>query len=128
MSGWTGSDIVDGGAGHDNIGGWEGNDTLKGGAGNDTIYGGAGRDQLFGGSGANSFNFFSTDSGDSGQGKADTIRDFNSANGDISISRDPMLLRATHPIPTTVSTAYGGRVWTNLSSGGMRWTMLAIMT
>ena len=51
LSGYTGRDVMYGGAGNDVLSSYEGNDALYGGAGNDTLNGGSGNNRLEGGAG-----------------------------------------------------------------------------
>ena len=62
---------------HLDIRGGAGNDTLTGGAGDDTLTGGTGNDTLKGGDGADTLKF-----AEAGAGNADTILDYNAAQGD----------------------------------------------
>lgn len=63
--------------GNDDITGGAGDDLIFGQEGDDVIYGGLGDDVIFGGSGADSFVFMDSNEG------VDTIKDFNSAEGDV---------------------------------------------
>lgn len=69
-------DFVFGNEGNDTIFAGQGNDTVFAGRGNDTIWGNEGDDILYGNEGADRF-IFGLGSG------ADTIRGFNSAEGDV---------------------------------------------
>ncbi|WP_173945398.1 VCBS domain-containing protein [Microvirga terrae] len=73
LEGGTERDYLAGDSGNDILKGDDGHDTINGGSGNDVIYGGKGKDILTGGSGRDVF-VFDTKLGD---GKIDTIRDFN---------------------------------------------------
>lgn len=91
LYGGQGSDLLSGGIGNNRIFGEAGNDTLfsldggdilDGGSGNDVIRGGAGKDTVTGGLGADTFVFGAVT--DAGKGvKADEIRDFSHADGDL---------------------------------------------
>ena len=101
FTGWTGDDLIDGGAEHDRLLGGSGNDTLLGGsgndylsgfngndslngqAGNDTIAGGEGLDILWGGAGQDVFTYFSL--ADSSLSSADRIRDFTQGEDKIAL-------------------------------------------
>ncbi len=98
LTGNTGKNILDGGNGNDTLDGGKGNDTLKGADGNDTLIGdvgndilqgglsddilngGAGYDTLTGGTGRDTFVF---DKLAAKAGGADTVTDFNAAQGDV---------------------------------------------
>lgn len=98
LVGNTGKNILDGGNGNDTLDGGKGNDTLNGGDGNDTLLGdigndillgglsydilngGAGYDTLTGGAGRDTFVF---DAATAKKGGADTVTDFNAAEGDV---------------------------------------------
>ncbi|RVT40904.1 choice-of-anchor I family protein [Sphingobium algorifonticola] len=71
-----------GNAGNDTLSGLAGDDRLVGGAGNDVLTGGAGRDVLEGGAGDDRFVFAAADFTPSLL-KADIIRDFDVASGDV---------------------------------------------
>jgi Ca2+-binding RTX toxin-like protein len=75
----AGDDALWGGADNDHLFGGAGNDTLNGGAGSDVFFSDAGVDQLWGGtdSNADSFAFYTGDTGDLHYGQADTIYDFS---------------------------------------------------
>ncbi len=84
ISGYAGDDILDGAGGQDRMNGGEGDDHLYGGNGaevgdkGDWIYGGGGNDAIAGWEGENRLS-----GGEGGQEPAaDTITDFNSAEGD----------------------------------------------
>ncbi|MEE3099385.1 MAG: S8 family serine peptidase, partial [Pseudomonadota bacterium] len=76
LDGGGGADRLLGGRGADELRGGRGADQLQGGAGDDVLIGGAGRDRLTGGGGADVFAF-------GGRWGADTITDFNAAQGDV---------------------------------------------
>ena len=69
-------DSLYGGAGNDLLLGGQGDDLIFGNLGNDVLSGGAGGDTLAGGGGADLFVF-------GGEAGADTILDFNAADGDM---------------------------------------------
>jgi Ca2+-binding RTX toxin-like protein len=75
------ANVLTGAAANDTLSGLAGNDQLRGHAGSDILIGGAGADTLTGGSGQDLFRLLA--STDSGRGpNADTIADFNRAEGD----------------------------------------------
>jgi Ca2+-binding RTX toxin-like protein len=80
--GEDGDDNMIGGAGNDTVDGGAGNDTLNGAKADDKIVGGLGLDTLSGGSGADHFYFKEGETGDFTLNQADTITDFNGAEGD----------------------------------------------
>ena len=71
-----------GGAGYDSLYGGSGSDWVRGDAGADLLVGGAGRDFMEGGAGADWFRFGKYDFSGTAPGTADTIYDFNPAEGD----------------------------------------------
>ena len=79
LRGGENSDTLNGGDDEDTLEGDGGDDILNGGADDDTLTGGAGVDQLTGGTGADVFRFVVSNSSNAA---ADTITDFNRANGD----------------------------------------------
>lgn len=83
LLGRSGDDLLIGEAGQDIVVGGRGEDLLRGGADNDTIDGGRHRDDLFGGAGGDLFVFDHLKDSHKKTGRADTIHDFNSAEGDI---------------------------------------------
>ncbi len=80
LYGGEGADRHFGGAGNDRIAGWLGDDVIDGGAGDDEIYGEDGADLITGGAGADVFAYFLASH--SRAFSADTILDFNAADGD----------------------------------------------
>jgi Ca2+-binding RTX toxin-like protein len=62
--------------------GYSGNDSISGGLGNDTLIGGLGKDTLTGGVGSDLFKFISLNDSSPLPKQADTITDFNHAQGD----------------------------------------------
>ena len=76
--GGTGNDTIKGNSADNYLFGYDGDDHLDGGAGNDQLEGGRGADTLSGGKGADTFIFASPL-----DGKADTILDYNAAEGDV---------------------------------------------
>ena len=78
----TGDDLLAGGVGDDLLAGDAGNDTLWGGEGNDTMIAGPGTDRMAGGAGADVFVFDAAALAGVGAA-ADTISDFNAAQGDV---------------------------------------------
>ncbi|HEY0649057.1 calcium-binding protein [Phenylobacterium sp.] len=70
-----GSDICNGDEGDDTVRGGQADDVLDGGAGNDWLSGDRGSDVIRGGAGADIFHSF-------GEADADTVLDFNAAEGD----------------------------------------------
>lgn len=88
LTGDGGNDLLVGGTGDDDLFGGRGNDRLRGDAGADLMVGGAGRDLMEGGAGADLFRFGAFDFSGTAPGRADTITDFNPAEGDlIDLSR-----------------------------------------
>ncbi|MGB6015535.1 MAG: type I secretion C-terminal target domain-containing protein [Nodosilinea sp.] len=93
--GGAGNDTLVGGAGENGLFGGNGDDAIEGGAGDDLLVGGAGNDILYGGGGANTlvgsagadvFRLNSPGAYDplvGGSTGADTILDFNAAEGDL---------------------------------------------
>jgi Ca2+-binding RTX toxin-like protein len=81
LAGGSGADILNGGADNDKLIGGEGNDVLNGGAGDDVLVGGANRDALTGGAGADLFVFSNADKNPL-RAQADSVTDFNRAEGD----------------------------------------------
>jgi Ca2+-binding RTX toxin-like protein len=75
-----GDDTIFGGAGDDDLRGGRGNDDLRGNRGDDTLAGGPGSNVLMGGAGADLFIIESNPLPLDGRG--DTIRDFDEAQGD----------------------------------------------
>jgi serralysin len=91
ISGYGGDDTIYGGDlgdslagqdGEDDLHGDAGNDALDGGAGNDTLHGDAGRDKLIGGNGGDRFIWAVVEDTGANPDAADTIVDFNAAEGD----------------------------------------------
>jgi len=80
----SGRDTAFGGSGDDTIYGGDAADTLVGGAGNDLLNPGAGRDILIGGAGRDTFEF---DTGSTGGGWIDQIKDFNPEEDKIRLAR-----------------------------------------
>jgi len=78
-TGNSGANELQGNAVANSIIGNAGNDTLFGAGGDDTLNGSAGNDVLFGGTGADAFTFSATGVS---AANADTIMDFNAAEGD----------------------------------------------
>ncbi|MGF2040088.1 MAG: beta strand repeat-containing protein [Nostoc sp. CmiVER01] len=76
------NDVINGQGGNDKINGLSGNDLLRGDAGNDILIGGAGNDTLVGGAGADNFLYNTNAHFASDAVGVDTIRDFNSSQGD----------------------------------------------
>ena len=76
--GGSGNDTIKGNSADNYLFGYDGDDHLDGGAGNDQLEGGRGADTLTGGKGADTFIFASPL-----DGKADTILDYNAAEGDV---------------------------------------------
>jgi Ca2+-binding RTX toxin-like protein len=87
LDGWTGNDTLYGEYGNDTLLGYTGYDKLYGGYGDDYLYGEGSYDDLYGGMGvdkmwggndgsADYFYFYTQDTGDVYQNKADTIYDF----------------------------------------------------
>ncbi|WP_314262081.1 immunoglobulin-like domain-containing protein, partial [Cardiobacterium hominis] len=76
--GGTGNDTIKGNSADNYLFGYDGDDHLDGGVGNDQLEGGRGADTLSGGKGADTFIFASPL-----DGKADTILDYNAAEGDV---------------------------------------------
>lgn len=83
LSGGNQLDRLLGGAGNDRLDGGAGNDLLSGDAGDDVLIGGAGRDTMTGGTGADSFLFGGRDFLTTKRIDADSITDFNAAQGDL---------------------------------------------
>lgn len=93
LQGGDGNDTLHGDAGDDVLRGGDGDDDLFGGDGNDVLYGELGADDLHGGSGADEFVYeqwyhSTTDpyghfDGYSSAPGVDTIRDFDTAQGDV---------------------------------------------
>jgi trimeric autotransporter adhesin len=90
--GSAGTNVIDGVGGDDKLAGGAGNDTLRGGFGDDTLVGEDGTDTLFGGADADLFVFEEA----SAFLAIDTIRDFNTAEGDAIDLTD--LLSAYDPL------------------------------
>ncbi len=83
LVGGAGADLLEAGGGADAIEGGDGDDTLRGQGGADTLAGGAGADWLAGGAGADVFALHLAGGGiGSTLTAADTIADFNAAQGD----------------------------------------------
>jgi Ca2+-binding RTX toxin-like protein len=77
-----GNDLVYGGGGRDRMHGGDGSDSMFGGADDDLIWGGMQRDDMTGGPGADTFMFEATEETGTTTVTADTIYDFNFAEGD----------------------------------------------
>ena len=78
LFGQDAADILYGNKAEDQLYGNQGNDTLYGGKLTDTLFGGQGDDMLFGNGGADVFVI-------TGGGGADTIQDYNQAEGDVVV-------------------------------------------
>ncbi|MCF3638914.1 hypothetical protein LXM94_02885 [Rhizobium sp. TRM95111] len=82
LTGNGGDDVLRGNGGDDVLRGRIGADVLNGGTGDDILSGGYGADLLTGGSGADTFAFRAESASPAGEGRFDTILDFNVADGD----------------------------------------------
>jgi Ca2+-binding RTX toxin-like protein len=83
IHGRGGNDTIDGEFGNDVLKGGGGDDSLSGGDHNDLLDGGAGQETLIGGSGGDRFVWLSTDETRLAGQEADTVMDFNRAEGDL---------------------------------------------
>jgi Ca2+-binding RTX toxin-like protein len=83
LKGFGGADHIIGGTGNDSLWGMDGNDDLNGGAGNDSLRGGLDLDTLRGAGGADAFVWQTTDETGLTAATADTIADFDRAEGDV---------------------------------------------
>ena len=97
--GGSGTDTINGGNGNDELHGCDGNDTLLGGNGQDKLFGengddflngGNAKDELTGGPGADTFDCGNAD---------DIVHDFNAAEGDKFVNKNPP--------PATITTVAG---------------------
>jgi Ca2+-binding RTX toxin-like protein len=93
VTGNAGNNVLSGGGGNDTLVGGAGNDSLRGDEGNDTLEGGAGADTLVGGAGNDRFVFRSLEDAVGGNGRLDTILDFERGDGSTCPGSTP--LRAT---------------------------------
>jgi Ca2+-binding RTX toxin-like protein len=83
LKGYGGRDYLLAGAGDDDLYGMDGDDVLSGHTGVDTLVGGAGRDSMTGGSEADTFIWLSIHDTSTLVASADSIGDFNAAEGDL---------------------------------------------
>ena len=111
----SGDDALTGEVGNDRLTGGDGNDYMDGAAGSDWLAGGAGNDYMVGGSGSDSFNFWTTDSGDIYAGQADTISDFN--------DEDTIFLNGSYAYAGNTNEPADGQygIWQNGSDWVVTW-------
>ena len=112
------ADVLNGGNGNDLLVGGGGTDQLDGGAGNDVLIGGFGKDNLTGGTGADKFVFNASKNA----ADADTITDFNSAEGDKILldkavfGADALSANHVHYTSSTGALYYDGVVFATLTN------------